>query len=268
MKLLRNSIVALAAVLMVAACSGEYKGVPRAEVLDYQSRPTYGGLYKLAMAYAQNLNQAVRSDTLHPGMYAEYGVTLALMGHKAAANRMLNAEAKAFPESARMVRRIKSRLLPEFVDDTLGVLRDTANILQLQGWAYDSVAALRPLRYVAPVVDSTDTAWVNSQTPVDSVERPVRLTASQKRELVAQKVQQEALRQKAIQDSIEAVKQAQIEAKKQAKLDRERAKKEKEDRSKELKKQREQQAKDKAKQREEERQRRAEERRNKTNKSK
>ena len=137
----------------IFSCSGEYIGVPRVEVLSYQTAPTYGGLHSLATAYGQALNDAVKADTLHPGMYAEYGVTLALMGHKGPACRMLNAEMKAFPESRGIVTRIKQRLMPDMVADTLAALRDTANLAQLAEWAYDSLTVLKPFSDVPPVID-------------------------------------------------------------------------------------------------------------------
>lgn len=240
--------------IFLTACSGEYVGVPRAEVLSYQTTPTYGGLHALAMAYGKSLNDAFYADTLHPGMYAEYGVTLALMGHKGTACRMLNAEMKAFPESRGMVNRIKQRLMPDMLADTLASpFGDTANLAQLEGWAYDSLTALLPLPYVAPVVDSTDTAWINQQTPVDSIQYPVRLTANEKRELLAKQQAEEANRKQFVADSIAAAKQAVVDARKQAKADREKAKKEKEQARKA-------EQKAKQKQRDEERKRKAAER--------
>lgn len=245
-------VLALAAV-MVAGCSGRYVGVPRAEVLNYQTYPTYGGLHALATAYAESINNAVKADTLHPGMYAEYGVTLALMGHTGTACRMLNAEVKAFPESRGMVQRIKQRLMPDMLADTLASARDTANMGQLASWGYDSLTSLQPLPYVAPVIDSTDSLWISLQTPVDSVEYPVELTAKEKRELLEQQLAAEALRKQQVADSIAAAKQAVKDARKQAKLDREQQKKDKEKARKEARKERDKQNKERAAQRKAER---------------
>ena len=249
-----------AVALLVAGCSGQYVGVPRAEVLDYQTGRTYGSLYSLATAYAYSLNAAVKQDTLHPGMYAEYGVTLALMGHDGEACRMLNAEAKAFPESRLMVRRIKERLMPDMVNDTFAGQHDTADLLKLETWAYDSITMLKPLPRIAAVIDSTDSVRVSQQTPVDSVEYPIRLTANQKREMLAEEQRKEELRRKFVEDSIAADKQAKIDARKQAKLDKKQAKKDKEKAKKAADKAKKKAAKEKAKQREEEKKRRAAER--------
>lgn len=257
------SLLALSSyfLLSLTACSGEYVGVPRADVLRYQTVSTYGALHELATSYARALNNAVRVDTLHPGMYAEYGVALALMGHTGTACRMLNAEMKAFPESRGIVTRIKQRLMPDMVADTLAALRDTANLAQLAEWAYDSLTALKPFSDVPPVIDSSDAEWIAQQTPVDSINYPVRLTATQKREILEQQQAQEALRQQAIADSIAAAKQAAIDAREQAKKDkekaREEAKKEKERAREEAKKEQERQKKEQAAQREEARKQQA-----------
>ncbi len=265
-KLSRVSLLVLSSyfLLSLTSCSGEYVGVPRAEVLRYQTAPTYGGLHELATAYGIALNNAVRADTLHPGMYAEYGVTLALMGHDGTACRMLNAEVKAFPESRGMVTRIKQKLMPEMLVDTLATVHDTANLAQLASWAYDSIKALQPLPPVAPVIDSTDTVWISQQTPIDSVEYPIRLTVNEKRELLEKQQAEEAAQKQHVADSIAAVKQAAIDARKQAQLDREQEKKAKEEARKAEQKAREQQReeerKQKAAQREEERKRKAAER--------
>ena len=69
LKLSRVSLLALSFyfLLSLTACSGEYKGLPRAEMVAYQTEPTYGTLYNLALANARSLNDAVKADTLHPG---------------------------------------------------------------------------------------------------------------------------------------------------------------------------------------------------------
>lgn len=242
----KGTIILLATILL-SACSGSYVGLPRAEMLGYQTHGTYGSLYSLACAQAETLNAAVKADTLHPGMYAEYGVALALMGHKSAACRMLNAEAKAFPEGRSMVYRIKQRLMPDMLLDEAATARDTANLSQLAGWAYDSLTALRPLPFVASVIDSTDTTWLQMQTPVDSVETPIRLTATQKRQLLEEEQARQIMLQQARLDSIATARQAKVDARKQAKADREKDKKEKEKARKQAKKEKDRQRKEKQK---------------------
>ncbi len=236
------------AALLLVACSGQYKGIPREAVLAYQTNSTYGELYSLASAYAESINVAVDEDTLHPGMYADYGVALALMGHSAEASRMLNTEMHAFPESRSMILRIKRHLLPDYIHDTTySLFADTA---ALSLWAYDSLSALRMLPTVAPVIDSSDREWINRQTPSDSVEIPLRLSANQKRQMLEQQqLQAELIRQARI-DSVAAAKQAKIDARKQLKKDKEKAKKEKAKARKQADKQKKQIEKQNKKQRE------------------
>lgn len=237
----------VAAAVVVAACSGRYAGVPSDRLLAYQSQPTYGHLYDLATSYAECINSAVAADTMHPGLYADYGVALAMMGHRGEACRMLNAEAKAFPQNRAMVQRIKQRLLPDMMDDTLASQFESVDMGKLQGWAYDSVTALRPLPYIEPVIDSTDTARIRMQTPIDSVEYPIRLTANQKREMLEQQQHAAEMKQKAAADSVAAVKQAKIDQRKQAQADRKKAKKEQEKAKKANEKQKKKEAAQKRK---------------------
>lgn len=242
--------IALTAILL-AGCSGRYIGQPREAVLAYQTTPTYGTLYTLAAAYADNINAAVAADTLHPGMYADYGVALALMGHNEEACRMLSVEVKAFPQSLGMVRRISQRLLPDCNVESAGIyMHDTANRRQLAAWAYDSLTALMPLPTIASVVDSTDSVRVAQQTPVDSVERPIRLTANQKRLMLEQEQAREAQLKQAAIDSVAAAKQAKIKARKQAQVEKKKAKKEKERAKKAEAKAKKQAAAEKKKQKE------------------
>ncbi len=215
--------------LLLAGCSGQYIGQPREAMLRYQTEPTYGALYELADAYAQTINAAVGVDTVHPGMFADYGVALALMGHNEEACRWLNAEAVAFPQSRGMVGRITGRVLPSCrIDTTMQLKTIKVDTAQLHRWAYDSLTALRPLPRIATVIDSTDTGMIAVQTPVDSVEIPIRLTANQKRELLAEEQAREERLRQARADSIAAAKQAKLDARRQAQIDKKKAKKEKE----------------------------------------
>ena len=247
---MKRHLIIIISALLLAGCSGEYKGLPSAEMLAYQTYGTYGALHALATAQAQAINDAARADTLHPGLYADYGVSLALMDRKGPACRMLNSEMKAFPESRPMVMRLKELLMPEMVSDTFCGTRDTVNLDLLASWAYDSITALKKLPNIAAVIDSTDTAWLNRQTPVDSVPIPLRLTANQKREQLAQEQAATELAKQAYSDSVAAAKQAKIDARQQAKAEKAKAKKEKEKARKKLEKQKKQDQKALQKQKE------------------
>ena len=214
---------------LLSGCSGSYIGQPSEAMLRYQTTPTYGSLYELAEAYAQSINASVAADTIHPGMYADYGMTLALMGHNEEACRMMNAEAAAFPQSRGMVQRICGPVLPSCnIDATTAFKLVTIDTAALHRWAYDSLAALQPLPRIAAVIDSTDAEQIAKQTPVDSIEVPIRLTANQKRERLAEEQAREEKLRKAAEDSIAAAKQAKIDARKQAQIYKKKAKKEKE----------------------------------------
>lgn len=221
----RKQYIVLAAVMM-AACSGQYPGVPKSEVLAFQTGRTYGDLYTLAEAYAESLNASVEADTLHPGMYADYGVTLALMGHADEACRMLNAEAVAFPESKNMVRAIKKNLHLNLADESTGGGRPRANLSRLEEWRYSATDAKRAVQNMASIIDSTDSIRVSLQTPVDSIPTPIRLTANQKREMLFAAQHQQELRKKQVKDSVAAAKQAKLDARKKAKDEKKRAEKE------------------------------------------
>lgn len=239
-----NIYIVLVAVvsLTLAACSGQYRAVSHAALLDYHDSPTYGNLKQLAEAYAVTINSAYQADTIHPGLLADYGVTLAMLGEEEEANRMFNREIKAFPQSAPYVNELKRRLTPDFVNDTSTGTSDTVNLAILSSIMLDSITAERLVPYQISIIDSTDTARLRKQTPADSVVAPLRLTANQKRERLAEE-QQAAAKLKKEQD----------EAKIQAKKDRERAKKEADREKKQLKKQREKERKAQQKQREKER---------------
>ena len=242
-------LLGICLVLPLAGCSGRYIGQPREAMLAYLTYPTYGSLYTLASAYADNINAAVAADTLHPGMYADYGVALALMGHNDEACRMLNVEVKAFPQSLGMVNRITQRLVPGCTIAGGGMyMHDTADRNRLSSWAYDSLTALRPLPPIASVIDSTDSVRVAMQTPVDSIDHPMRLTATQKRILLEEQQNREARMKQAAKDSVAAAKQAKINERKQAQADKKKAKKEKERAKKQAEKAKKQAAKEKKKQ--------------------
>lgn len=247
--------------ILLASCSGRYIGQPSEAMLRYQTEQTYGSLYELADAYAQTINASVNADTMHPGMYADYGVALALMGHNEEACRWLNAEAAAFPQSRGMVVRIAAHVLPSCaIDTTLPMKQAIVDTAQLHRWAYDSLTALMPLPRIAAVIDSTDTAQIAIQTPVDSVEIPIRLTANQKRERLAEEQAREEKMRQAVADSIDAAKKAKIDARKQAQIDKKKAKKEKEREKKAAEKAKKKAAAERKKQQEIQRRQKAEQR--------
>ena len=95
----KRQLYIVMAALLLTACSGRYVGAPRAEMLAYQTGHTCGSLYAVAAAHAANLNAAVKADTLHPGMYAEYGVALALMATRARRAGCSMPKPRRFPKA-------------------------------------------------------------------------------------------------------------------------------------------------------------------------
>lgn len=240
--------------LVAVACSGGYRGVPRTQMLQSQCEPTQGNLHALATAYGEAINSAVKADTIHPGMYAEYGIALALAGHRGEAVRMLNTEAARFPQSRAIVERVKARLLPDLKGDTTTARGDTADLGRLLAWAPDSLAALLPVAGMASVIDSSDSVRVAMQTPVDSIPYEVRLSATQKRILLQEEQSRAERERKARQDSVAAAKQARVDARKQAEADKKAAKKQAEKDKKAAAKEKERQRKEQLREREAQRQ--------------
>ena len=237
----KTTIALLLVAVLLTACSGQYKAVSHAALLDYADRPTYGNLQQLAAAYATTANEAAKVDTAHPGLMAEYGVALAMLGEEEEANRMFNREMYTFPQSRRYVMALKRRLVPDFAADTLSFgPADTINLAIIASLSLDTITAERTVPHCGSIIDSTDTVRLRLQTPTDSVEAPLRLTANQKREQLAEQQQAAA-----------DLKKKQDEEKIQAKKDRENSKKEakklKEKQQKEKKKQQKAQQKQRKK---------------------
>lgn len=96
-----------------------------ATLLLYQSKPSDSRLVEVAKAYAGAINDNLDEGVVHPGLYAEYGVTLARLGCLPQANTMFNNELRFFPGSRWYVEVLKATLVPAFAADTLW---DTAHI--------------------------------------------------------------------------------------------------------------------------------------------
>ncbi|MCR4660014.1 MAG: DUF4810 domain-containing protein [Bacteroidales bacterium] len=232
----------LLSAILLAGCSGQYRAVSHAALLDWHEAQTYQNLRQLAEAYALTINAAEKADTIHPGLLADYGVAMAMLGEEEEANRAFNREISAFPQSRTYVEALKRRYVPDFINDHSVGNADTIDLTVLRNIVLDSITAERVVPHAGRIIDSTDTVRISAQTPTDSVQAEVRLTANQKRERLA-----------AEQAEAERIKREQAETKAQAKLDREKAKKEADN----LKKQ---QKKDKDKARKAEQKRRDKER--------
>ena len=113
------SASAVVILLIVCACDGsQYLSECSTTLLEYQKHPTQYNLADLSKKYASCIKLNMKRDTLQPGLFADYGVCLALLGKNSEANKMFNNEIAYFPNSARYVRQLKLQLVPEYVADT------------------------------------------------------------------------------------------------------------------------------------------------------
>lgn len=116
----RTIIALLAATLLCSACYNEGQLMENpAPLMQYQSKPTEARLLAVAKGYAQAINSNLEKQTPHPGLYAEYGVTLAKLGCLQQANTMFNNERLLFPNSTTYIDILKQTLVPTLAAVTL-----------------------------------------------------------------------------------------------------------------------------------------------------
>ena len=123
---------------VVAGCGGT-AGLQRGlmqRTMEYEKHPTEYNLTDLAHSYAELLENQL-GDTVQPGYFAEYGVTLALLGKHSEANRMFNNEVLLYPNAQRYVRQLKLQLVPEYISDTVSDT-STLYIIELQDTIADT----------------------------------------------------------------------------------------------------------------------------------
>ena len=90
-----------------------------AALMQYQVKPSDSRLVEVARSYAVAINANLDQGVIHPGLYAEYGVTLARLGCLTQANTMFNNELRFFPNSRWYVEVLKETLTPTLSADTL-----------------------------------------------------------------------------------------------------------------------------------------------------
>lgn len=112
-------ITTLLPCILLAACYNEGRLVVNpAPLALYQSKPTEARLLETAKAYAEAINQNLDQHTIHPGLYADYGVALARLGCTGQAYTMLNNEKAFFPNSTAYVDYLISVLTPHLTGDS------------------------------------------------------------------------------------------------------------------------------------------------------
>ena len=105
--------VSLLVALLASACYNEGQLVVNpAPLTQYMFQPTEAKLRDVAKSYAEAINYNLEKGTLHPGLYADYGVALARLGCLEQANVMFNNEKVFFPNSTAYVDYLISVLTP------------------------------------------------------------------------------------------------------------------------------------------------------------
>lgn len=112
--------------MMATACYHQGQlAVNPSWMMQYQFKPTEATLLAVAKDYAEAINSNLKEKTMHPGLYADYGVALALLGCDEQANTMFNNEKVLFPNSSMYVDSLKHRLVPFYANE---MRFDTAKI--------------------------------------------------------------------------------------------------------------------------------------------
>ncbi len=112
------AILSLGALCLLSACSGPKPMVQDNSLqLAYLKDPSTENLEALSKAYATTINRSRKSKTQYPGLYADYAVTLVLLGNINEANKWFNNEVAAFPNSSSYINEIKRQIIPSLATD-------------------------------------------------------------------------------------------------------------------------------------------------------
>lgn len=122
----RNILILLLSGCLLTSCIHEGTLVNNpAPLMNYQNKPTEAKLLTVAKGYAEAINQNLKNNAIHPGLYADYGVALAKLGCLSQANTMFNNEMFLFPNSTLYVTFLKQTLTP---NESANTLCDTSAI--------------------------------------------------------------------------------------------------------------------------------------------
>lgn len=206
-------------------------------LLEYQNHPTQYNLADLSKSYASAIKICQKRDSIRPGLYSEYAVTLALLGKNSEANKMFNNEVAYFPNSARYVRQLKLLLVPEYVSDTIS---DTSTVIDinLDDYRETDSSGIDP--------DQTKEAKENAKHEAKRQRELIKAqreaeknAATQERELIKSIREKEKIQRKlereAAKDSIETAKKEQMQIKEQMADEKERLKEERQQQKEEAK---------------------------------
>lgn len=203
-------LIILLAGTLAAACvsDGPLVGEPAA-LMQYRHDPTESKLLELARSYAESINGHLDNRTMRPGLYADYGVALARLGCKEAANTMFNNEAMLFPASAPCIIILKQTLVPELTSvvspDTTHIVLSTLDTIRVSYTAQES-AAIQAMQ--------ADPEYQKQLREQQKAEREQQAAA--KKEAQKEKAKARAAEQKAKAKAKEEARKAKEEAKRAA----------------------------------------------------
>ena len=124
-----KTVALLCSVLLVVACSSKKAVVTVDETvkLAYLKEPDAQHTEAFSKHLGATLNKNRKRSEQEPGMMSDYAVTLVKLDRRAEANSWFNQEMEAFPASRPYILKLKSELLPEYVNDnTIRDFNDTS----------------------------------------------------------------------------------------------------------------------------------------------
>ena len=118
---IKGLLKTIAAMLIFAttlSCGGSRQMVDPKAMLAYGKEPNELTLDVLSKSYSSVISKNRKTGINTPGIYSDYAVILVKQGKRAEANGWFNKEMETFPSSRSYVMQLKSRLIPEYMDDS------------------------------------------------------------------------------------------------------------------------------------------------------
>lgn len=116
----KHGLLTLLAAALLGGCGSQsYLINDPTVLLQYRQEPTDASLEMLASSYLARITQSTREGKVpQAGLYAEYAVSMALLGQEEAANEWFKKEIELYPYSADCLRQVRYHLTPRFMADT------------------------------------------------------------------------------------------------------------------------------------------------------
>lgn len=206
------------AILLVGCSSSDYVLKDPTLKIKYQMDPSMANLLNLSKAYGSTISHNRMADTTMPGLYADYAVSLALLGKRAEANRWFNQEMLLYPYAEPWIQQLKVQLIPEYADNQY-IDTSAMDTTLFDGMSFDDSTG----------VDSTRMQAAANQPVVDNelANKPIKMKMSPKEKKKAQKLKAKE-KKKAQKEKAKAKKQKEkdkkAEAKAKAKAKKDKAK--------------------------------------------